>query len=118
MSEYEDLDAGRHIVGETFDRLLDLNVSVASFAVLELTISKVWAPQGARTPDDSSNLIARATLANGRITQTDTQQIRTTIPGSALEVPPRTYVYDVRGVTLLGDPVVLVRGLLPMGPHA
>jgi hypothetical protein len=117
MTEYADLDDKRQIAGDAFDRQLTLSVNVASFSSITMVIRKYWARLDEDPENEGDDVVTVAELG-AEITTIDDTTIRIQIDGADLRVEPRTYVYAVKGVTLLGAPVTLVTGKLPLFPRA
>jgi len=123
MTIYKDLigETEGTVCGADFSRVLSLvdrlgaPILVASFQSFYFTLRRKWALPGATDADE--DVIAQASLVSG-ITTEDESSIGVALAGSVLEVPPRVYVYDVKGITLLAQRIVLVRGNFEILPRA
>lgn len=123
MTVYKDLigEAEGTVCGSDFSRTLALvtrlgdPIAVGAFVALYFTIRKRWALPG--STDVDSDVIAQASLLEG-IVPDGASLVDVTIGGDDLDVKPKLYVYDVKGITTSGEQKVLVRGnieLLPKG---
>ena len=121
MTAFKNLIGSEGVVcGSDFSRTLALltrqgdDIDPAAFVSLYFTIRKKWAAFG--STDLDADVIAQATLLNGGIVAAGANTVTITIGGADLDVQPRVYVYDVKGVTLSGEQKVMIRGSIELLP--